>query len=142
MPVWDERRAESRYPTDNIVEVWIMLDPNSSQQAKVLNVSRSGLRLELRRALPVGTAVEVITPLKLRVLGVIRYCRQSGEVFHAGVRIQMTIMGSVSGAEHLDDNQMSAYAARQGLSMPDFFRLQKHLETCESCRSRLAELLK
>jgi len=133
-----EKRAEPRYPTDDIVTVNVFQDPKSSQLAKVRNISRSGLQLELQTAIPAGLTIEIVTPRKLALFGEIRYCVESGDAFRAGVLIRDTVLPTVAAQQHVDADQHAAYVSGQGLATAEFFRIKKHLETCNECRARLS----
>jgi hypothetical protein len=133
-----EKRAEPRYPTDELVAVNVPQDPKLSQIAKVRNISRSGLQLELRKAIPAGITIEIVTSRKLALFGEIRYCVESHDAFRAGVLIRDTVLPTTAAEQHVDAEQLAAYVSGQGLATADFFRIKKHLETCNDCRARLS----
>src|SRR5271169_48886 len=85
---WMERRHEARYPTNDPAEIRILPLNGPRLPSTVVDVSRSGLRLELATQLARGLQVEVVLPAKVAVLGEVRYCLRVGAVFHIGVRIQ------------------------------------------------------
>jgi PilZ domain len=137
-----EKRAEPRYPTDDIVAVNVPQDPKSSQHAKVCNISRSGLQLELKTAIPAGHTIEIITARRnLALVGEIRYCVESHGGFRAGVLIRDTVLPTAAAEQHADADQLATYLSGQGLATADFFRIKKHLETCNDCRGRLSGTL-
>jgi hypothetical protein len=83
-----ERRQSQRIPTNDPARVKL-LHPSVSEPlpARILDVSKDGMKVELARALEPGAIVEVLFKRFLAITEV-RYCVQIGEVFHAGVLIQ------------------------------------------------------
>jgi hypothetical protein len=133
-----EKRTEPRYPTDDIVAVNVLQDPKISQLAKVCNISRSGLQLELKISIPAGLTIEIVTSRKLALIGEVRYCVQSRGGFHAGVLIHDTVLPTRAAGLHADADQLRAYISGQGLATADFFRIKRHLEACSNCRAHLS----
>ena len=135
-----ERRQEARYPTNDPADVQI-LPWNGTRvfvPATVINISKSGLRLEMDRMLAKGMRVEiVIKPRKLVVFGEVRYCRKSGSHFHAGVLIETLVFPKLDDGHHLHDDQFVLYAAGQGLTAPEVLRITEHLSQCGECVSKL-----
>src|SRR5260370_33780253 len=84
-----ERRSESRYPTRDVVEVQILENDGLCRiAATILDVSRSGLRIEVRSPIAKGSHVEIVLGRALVVFGAVRYCRRSGAAVYAGSLIQ------------------------------------------------------
>ncbi len=133
------RRTEFRYPTDDLVE--LIVAPNFKQRiaARILNVSRCGLQLEIPAALLTGSHVEVFTSPKLVVLGEVRWCQRVGEVYHAGLPIEGIIVGEQEESVHLDDDRLALYLSGRGLTTPEVLAVQKHLDECVECRTRLSD---
>jgi len=88
MPLNKEDRRHIRHPLPGKVKVhWRTPEGHSFHSpAKCVNISRSGLRLELDRAMPVGTMVHVESP-NFRIAGVayVRHCVPKGIRFVAGI---------------------------------------------------------
>src|SRR5580693_3203699 len=82
-----ERRREIRYPTQDAAEVEVRHGEILRMPAMVVDVSRSGLRLELPAAVGRGEQVKISLPRQVVILGEVRYCKRSGMVFYAGVLI-------------------------------------------------------
>jgi len=134
----DEKRSEARYPTNDPVKV--RLAPyEQTLIAKILNISRHGLQLELNCALPNRVRVDIVTAAGAAIFGETRYCRQTGELFHVGVLIQDAIFAKFTAGEHIGDAHLSLYVAGRGLSAAEALRAEFHLEECGKCRSALAE---
>jgi Putative zinc-finger/PilZ domain len=138
-PAKKDNRQDARYPTNEAVTV--SLAPyQQNHAAKILNVSRHGLQLELGCPLPDGARVEILTTAAgVVIFGDIRYCNQTGELFHVGVLIHDAIFAKPLTGEHADDDQLSLYAAGYGLGAAEVLRLKEHLDGCAKCRSALAE---
>jgi hypothetical protein len=134
-----EQRKEPRYATDDLIEVGVLPHLHPRLSGKILNVSRSGLQLELRSELHPGTEIQVMTRGKLVVFGEVRYCRQSSDVFHIGVRIQDAVVPALDAEKHLHEDELSLYIRGHGLTAAGFVRTKKHLERCPECRKRLTE---
>jgi hypothetical protein len=134
-----ERRREARYPTSDAAEVEVRHGEILRMPAMVVDVSRSGLRLELPAAVGRGEQVKISLPRQVIILGEIRYCRRSGIVYHAGVLIQEVFYAQPVPDRHISDDEMSFYLVGKGLSVSDIIKLREHLLECEACRIRLGE---
>lgn len=132
-----DKRREARYPTNDAVRVSVA--PHEEKgPAKILNISRNGLQLEIGYRLLIGARVEILTTGGIEIFGEIRYCHQVGELFHAGVLIHDAISGKPH--EHVDDDQLSLHVTGRGLSATEVpTNLKEHLGQCAECRSGLAE---
>ena len=73
------------------------------------------------------------------VFGEVRYCRQSEDVFRAGVQIQDAILPAFDADRHLNEHELSLYVNELGFTATEFVRTKKHLERCPECRKQLAE---
>ena len=135
-----ERRSEARYPTRDVVEVQI-LEKDSLRRfaATIVDVSRSGLRLEIRSSIGKGAQVEIILGRALVIFGEVRYCRRSGEAVYAGILIQQVVHPRPLADEHINDDVLSCYLVGKGLTVPEVIGLKEHLILCEACKIRLAE---
>jgi hypothetical protein len=134
-----ERRREARYPTNDAAEVEVRHGEILRMPALVVDVSRSGLRLELPAAVGRGEQVKISLPRQVVILGEIRYCRRAGIVFHAGVLIQDVFQSQFAPGDHLSDEDLSFYLVGRGLAVADLIKLREHLIECEGCRIRLGE---
>lgn len=83
-----ERRREPRYPCNDPVKVRVISKGGPRFPATVLEVSRSGLRLELDIPIAKGSDIEVTVRGHVVIFGEIRYCRRTGDSFHAGILIR------------------------------------------------------
>jgi hypothetical protein len=134
-----DNRQDARYPTNEAVTVSVA-PYQQNHAARVLNVSRHGLQLELGCPLPDGARVEILTTAEgVVIFGEIRYCNQTGELFHIGVLIHDAIFAKPLTGEYADDDQLSLYAAGRGLGAAEVLRLKEHLDGCAKCRSALGE---
>ena len=134
-----DNRQDARYPTNEAVTLSVA-PYQQNHAAKILNVSRHGLQLELECPLPDGARVEILTTTPgVVIFGEIRYCNQTGDLFHLGVLIHDAIFAKPVSGEHADDDQLSLYAAGYGLRAAEVLRVKEHLDMCAKCRSALAE---
>jgi PilZ domain len=138
--VSEERRQEARYPTNDAAEVQVLPSTGQRLPATVIDISKSGLRLELGTMLLKGTRVEImILPPKLVIFGAVRYCRRSGVVFHAGVLIEGVVSSEPDNSGHLHDDEISLYVVGKGLTIPEVLRAKDHLSKCDACSRRMTQ---
>ena len=133
-----ERRVEARYPTNDNAEVEVLPGPGPVLDGRVLDVSRSGLRV----ALPV--AVRKAAQLKIRlqhavIFGEVRYCRSASGGFHVGVLIQQLERPPETTVAHVTEDLLTLFAFGRGLSVPEVIKVREHLMKCSECRNRLSK---
>jgi hypothetical protein len=131
-----ERRREARYPTNDPAEIRILPLSGPRLPSTVIDVSRSGLRLEVSTQLARGLQVEVVLPAKAAVFGEVRYCRRAGDAFHVGIRIQDVHYSRSGHGEHIPEEQLLLYVQGNGLKVPEVMRVRDHLQHCPDCRVR------
>jgi PilZ domain len=134
-----ERRRETRYPTQDAAEVEVRHGEILRMPAMVVDVSRSGLRLELPTAVGRGEQVKINLPRQVVILGEVRYCRRAGMVYHAGVLILDVFQAHAAPGDHISADELSFFLVGKGLAVADIIRLREHLIECEACRIRLGE---
>ena len=135
-PSGAERRTEARYATNDAAELEILPGPSPAVYGTVLDVSRSGLRLQL----PVSIARATHLKVKMRntvIFGEVRYCRRASVGYHAGILIQDVIQPDGHDASHIAEDHLSLYAVGKGLTVPEVIRVREHLLRCEACREML-----
>jgi anti-sigma factor RsiW len=90
-----ERRRAHRVPT-NDPALLKLIYPNVSDPlpARILDVSQSGLKVEVPLLLEPGATVEILMGRAVAIAEV-RYCVKVGATFHAGVLIQ-DVLGKAS----------------------------------------------
>ena len=136
-----EKRKEARYPAHDAVEIRI-LPEGHLLRATIIDVSRSGLRLELETALAKQSRIEVFTASKLTIVGEVRYCRKASGVFHAGVQIEEVVSAESSSSQHLPEDDLVLYVAGKGLTQAEIRRVEDHLSKCRSCSRLRAQTAK
>jgi predicted anti-sigma-YlaC factor YlaD len=82
-----ERRCEVRLPTNDAASVRSLRpETGPRHEARILDVSKSGMRIEL--SVQVDPGVEIQVQLKDAIaFAEVRYCRPVGDKFHAGVKV-------------------------------------------------------
>lgn len=137
-----DKRREQRYPTNDPAEVRVTPFTAAPIPAKVVDVSRSGMKLELTTPLPREARIEV-TMLMSRVVifGEVRYCRRAGSVCHAGVLIRDVVQPKPD-VSHLDDDEISLYIVGKGLTASEVLRVETHIFRCDSCKQRMVQTTK
>lgn len=128
-----ERRRETRYPTHDPAEILILPDGLQRLNATVVNVSRSGMMLELSKQLWTEAQVELILRRQMVIFGEVRYCRRGDGIFRAGVLIHDVIDQRPTPRGHLRDDEAALYFAGKGLTAPEVIRIGKHLLSCQAC---------
>ena len=87
-----ERRREPRIQADQKVDLIVLGTDAGAIDAHARQFSGRGLRLVVRQAVPVGTAVKVQGDDWL-VLGKVCYCRKERLNFVIGLRLEHSLMG-------------------------------------------------
>jgi hypothetical protein len=85
-----ERRQEVRYPTNDPAKVRIS-PGEECIRGTVLDISKSGLRLELSTPITRGARVEVILTGDAVTFGTVRYCRRVADAYHVGILIEHVV---------------------------------------------------
>jgi hypothetical protein len=82
-----ERRTEVRYPTNDPAQV--RLSPGAEPvPGTILDISKSGLRIELTTLVERGTRIEIILTGRAAIFGTVRHCRRMADAYHAGVLVE------------------------------------------------------
>jgi len=134
-----ERRQEVRYCCNDVAEACVLEggvkhdDPRF--HVTVLEISRSGLRLELNQRVEQGAHMEVILPGQVCIRGELRYCSPAGSNFHGGILIHEVVYPQPV-ANHIDEQQLRLYLAGRGLTLPEVLGVEDHLTRCPECGLR------
>jgi exoribonuclease II len=135
-----ERRRETRYPANDPVEIYILEAASNSRFAgTVVDVSRSGLRVEVATPISKGARVEVILPDRAIIFGETRYCRRSTDCYYIGIAIEDVYYAQSLSDKHIADDQLSFYLVGKGLTTAEAINIKSHLVACKACRDRMAE---
>jgi PilZ domain len=133
-----ERRREPRYPCNDPVEVRILPGGGQRVPAMLLDVSKSGLRLQIGTALLKGAEIEILLSKQIAIFGKVRHCRRNGDVYHAGILIQEAFY-SAKPSDHVSAEQLASYLTGHGLTLMQVIRVRDHLALCSACRLRMVE---
>jgi hypothetical protein len=118
--------------------VRLLPDDGQHLPGTIIDISKSGLRLELGTALTKGRRIEIVTfPAGLIIFGEVKYCRRVGAVFHAGVLIEGVVSGKEDGEAHILDDEIELYVVGKGLAAQEVLRVREHLSKCDVCCRRV-----
>jgi PilZ domain len=134
-----EKRREIRYPTHDVVEVCILEMGRQRLAGVVRDVSRNGLRIELRMPLSKGARLEIVMTNRAIIFGEARYCRRTVDTYQVGVVIEDVYYAQPISARHIDHDQLSLYLVGKGLSVLEVIHIKNHLLACDDCHRRLSE---
>jgi len=138
-----DQRREPRYPCNDLAEVRNLSQNLGPLPARVLDISRSGLRLETAVAMSRGAKLEILLPAKAIILGNVRYIRRVADRYQAGVFIEDVYHTRQSFVRrHLNDYQLSLYLAREGGSACEILSVREHLLQCNHCTARYQAVVK
>jgi len=131
-----ERRREPRYPCNDPIMVHVSPGDGHRVPATLIDVSRSGLRLEIGVPLLKGGEIEIVLSKQIAIFGKVRHCRRSGEKYQAGVLIQEAFYSSKA-SDHVSVEQLSSYLTGHGLTLTQVIKVRDHLVLCSACRLRM-----
>ena len=132
-----DRRKEPRFEAFGIVDA-ILRDPKPYARlaATIVDVSGSGMQIELPEPLDAGDNIE----LRLKdvtVFGEVCNCRPGkGGRYRAGIRTSQVIASPLQN-RHLPDVDLEPYLKKKGLTDAQRKFYTDHLETCTQCRENI-----
>ena len=132
-----ERRSEPRYPACEIVEVQVIGASGGRFPGTMLDISRSGLKIEVGKPLSQGAYLEILLPSRAIIIGEARYCRSKNKLYHVGVRIEGVYFTQAVSTRHVSKELLAGYKSLRPLAAME---VGNHLAACETCRSLLAEM--
>jgi hypothetical protein len=87
-PSPEERRKSQRVPTDDPARIKLLYPAISEAvPARILDVSKDGLKVELSQVLEPGSTIEVLFK-RFVAIAEVRYSIRVGDAYHSGVLIQ------------------------------------------------------
>jgi len=134
-----EKRREARYPTHDAAEVELLYGTELRLQATVLDVSKSGLRLELDASIGKGMHIKITLRKHVIIFGEVCHCRRARKGYQAGILIENVFYSQPVADGHINDDGLALYLIGKGLSVLEVITIRDHLVECEPCRIRLAE---
>jgi hypothetical protein len=134
-----EKRREHRYPAHEIIEVQVIGASGDRFGGMVLDISRSGLKIEIGKPLSQGAYLEIVLPNRAIIIGEARYCRSKSKLYHVGVRIESVFFSQAVSSRHIGKEMLACYSRDRGLSPLDAMEIRNHLTACEACRAALAK---
>jgi hypothetical protein len=134
-----ERRRETRYATYDPVEICILDAGGPRLAGTILDVSRSGVRIETATPIVKGARVEILLPDRAIIFGETRYCRRNSDFYHVGVAIEDVYYAHNVSDKHIHDDQLGLYVVGTGLTTLEAVDIKNHLVGCKACRDRMTE---
>jgi hypothetical protein len=132
-----DKRREARYVCNDPAKVRILSGNRGVFDATVMDISKSGLRLEGGSALLKGEKIEITLPREVIIFGEVRYCRRVAENYHVGVLIEDVFYSRRADiGSHLHDDQLTLYLIRKELAIRDVLGVRDHLLRCKWCSAR------
>lgn len=132
-----ERRREQRFPACEIVEVQVIGASGGRFGGMVLDISRSGLKIEIGKPLSQGALLEILLPDRAIIIGEARYCRSKNKLYQVGVKIEGVYFSQAVSSRHVAREQLALYKNLPPLAAME---VNNHLQLCEACRNIMAEL--
>jgi hypothetical protein len=132
-----ERRREPRFPTNEPVQVCILEARSERVAGTILDISRSGLRVEVRVPVSKTVHLEIILPNQVIIFGETRYCRRHAGAYQVGVSIDDVYFAQSLSSRHVDAAVLSLYRAGRGLTLPEVIQIRSHVASCTACRDQL-----
>jgi hypothetical protein len=120
------------------VEIRIFPSDGSSRAATLIDISLSGLQIEVDATVPKGARIEILLSKQLIVFGEVRHRRRIGMKYRVGIRILQAFYASQS-EEHVSSELIGSYLTRDGLTPAEMLRLREHLTRCPECCRRVNE---
>jgi PilZ domain len=134
-----ERRQEHRYPACEIIEVQIIGASGSRFGGVILDISRSGLKIEIGKPLSAGAHLEIVLPSHGIIIGEARYCRSKNKLYHVGVKIEGVYFSQAVYSRHIGNELLALHSRDSVLSPVEAIRISNHLTVCKTCRAALAK---
>jgi hypothetical protein len=131
-----ERRREHRYAACEIVEVQVIGASGGRFGGIILDISRSGLKIEIGKPLSQGAHLEILLPGRAIIMGEARYCRSKNKLYQVGVKIEGVYFSHAVSSRHVGKELMARYKSLPPLAAME---VANHLASCEACRA-LAEI--
>lgn len=135
-----DRRRDLRYPSHVPVEIRIFPSDGSRITATLIDISLSGLQLELDATLPKGVQIEILLSKQLAVFGEVRHCRRVRAKYRAGILISQAFYASQPEG-HISDELIKKYLTANGLPIAEVLRVREHLTLCNGCCRRVVAAL-
>ena len=137
-----DRRREVRYPCRDSADVRSLDHLGTTHKATVLDISRSGLRIQVGVHLAKESRVEIVIHKHAIIFGEVRYCRTYGEGFHVGILIEQVFYSHDDhAADHISDEQLRSYLAGDGLTAREALAVTQHFRVCRSCSTRMDDAI-
>ncbi|HLG97237.1 MAG TPA: PilZ domain-containing protein [Bryobacteraceae bacterium] len=138
-PVADRRR-EVRYPCRDSAEMRSLDDLGPSHPATVLDISKSGIRVESNVNVAKGSHVEILIRKHAVIFGEVRHCRADGMKYQIGILIEQVFYASEH-IDHISDETLRSYLAGAGLTAREVLAVTLHVRGCHTCSTRIDDAM-
>lgn len=130
----NEKRREARYLCRDPAEVRAISWGSAYLPATVLDISRSGLRLEIATGIANNVDIEIKLPGRAVIFGAVRYLQRMKHAYHIGVEIMdVFYVRRPDDSGHIHEDQMLLYLAGRGLTASEVLAVRNHLRGCKGC---------
>jgi hypothetical protein len=134
-----ERRRERRFPANDPVEVCILEPRCERVGGTILDISWSGLRVEVRTPVAKTVHLEIILPNRAIIFGETRYCRRQSGAYQIGVSIDEIYFAQALSSRHVDTDLLNRYIVGKGLTVLEVIQSKSHVENCAACRGQFTK---
>jgi hypothetical protein len=86
------QRRDSRFHTDQPIQITVFGPPDTRIMARVKNVSGRGIGLEVENPIAVGAALKIVLDDSI-LLGEVIYCRNQGGTHYVGIELEQALRG-------------------------------------------------
>jgi len=86
------QRRDSRFQTDQPIQITVFGSPDIRMQARVKNVSGRGVGLEVEGPLVIGAALKIMLDDAI-LLGEVIYCRKQIDGYYVGIELEQALCG-------------------------------------------------
>jgi len=132
-----ERRREPRHAACEIIEVQVIGGSGGRFPGTMLDISRSGTKIEIEKPLSEGAYLEIVLPSRAIMIGEARYCRSANRLYYVGVKIEGVYFTQAVSARHVSKELLAGYKSLPPLTAME---VGNHLAACSRCRNELAAL--
>lgn len=139
---WPDRERRILYEKNDPAELEILPEPGPRIGARVMDISRAGLRVWLRSRIEGNAEVKVQLRSDAVISGKVRYSRRRGAGFDAVIVVREVTCAPEPDKQmrHLHCAELALYLVNKRSTNREVLRVQGHLDSCKNCRALLARI--